>query len=55
MDYEMPEINGLEATQMIREFLYQKNIDQPIIAGVTGHSEQEYMNEAIKSGMNIVF
>ena len=37
MDYEMPEINGVETSDMIRTFLCNKNIEQPIIAGVTGH------------------
>ena len=39
MDYEMPEMNGPECTDLIRNFLYQNNIDQPIIAGVTSHTD----------------
>ena len=38
MDYEMPEMDGLETTKQIREFLYNENIDQPIVATITGHS-----------------
>ena len=35
----MPDIDGPETTSLIRDFLYFENIDQPIIAGVTGHSD----------------
>lgn len=35
----MPKMNGLEATSLIREYLYEQNIDQPIIAAITGYSE----------------
>ena len=35
----MPELDGPSTTTLIREFLYLQNIEQPIIAGVTGHSE----------------
>jgi hypothetical protein len=31
------------------------NICQPLIIGVTGHSEQQYIKETIFSGMNQVF
>ena len=39
MDYEMPEMDGLETTKQIREFLYNENIDQPIVSVITGHSQ----------------
>ena len=35
----MPEMNGPETTNLIREFLYSREIDQPIIAAVTAHSD----------------
>ena len=47
MDYEMPVIDGLEATKLIRNFLYNKNLEQPIIAAITGHSHQKYIENAI--------
>ena len=34
----MPEMNGPQCASLIREFLYKKRIDQPIIVGITGHS-----------------
>ena len=39
IDYEMPGLNGPETTNLIREFLYSREIDQPIIAAVTAHSD----------------
>ena len=39
MDYEMPEMDGLETAKQIREFLYNENIDQPIVSVITGHSQ----------------
>ena len=50
----MPYMDGYTATQEIREYLYTKNLKQPIITAVTGHIEQSYVNRALKSGMNQV-
>ena len=54
MDYEMPEMNGPETASLIREILYFEDLDQPIIAAITGHSEDKYRNIAVKAGMNVV-
>ena len=54
MDCNMPEMDGNEATQLIREFLYTRGYKQPIISAITGHTEQIYINHAIKCGMNQV-
>lgn len=35
----MPVMDGITATRLIREYLYKEGIKQPIIIGVTGHSE----------------
>ena len=51
----MPEINGPEACKQIRECLYFEDIEQPIIAAITGHSDQRYIDASIEAGMNIVF
>ena len=39
MDYEMPEMNGPEATSLIRDFLYFEDLEQPIVAAITGHTD----------------
>ena len=48
-------MDGCTSTSTIREYIYEKGVDQPIIIGVTGHIEQEYINKCIKYGMNKVF
>ena len=55
MDCNMPFMDGYEATEKIREFLYINKVKQPIIVAVTGHSEKMYVKRAIDSGMNLVF
>lgn len=52
MDCEMPIMNGLEATQAIRQYQQQESqIPTPIIA-LTSHSSCEYLETATKAGMN---
>ena len=55
MDINMPVLDGCKATKIIRTLLYESKIDQPIICGVTGHTEQEYIDKCITYGMNKVF
>ena len=47
-------VDGYTATHKIREYLYTKNLKQPIITAVTGHLEQSYVKKAFQSGMNQV-
>jgi CheY-like chemotaxis protein len=54
MDCNMPFMDGYAATTHIREYLYKRNITQPIITAVTGHSEQMYAKKCLESGMNQV-
>ena len=54
MVYQMPIMDGNEATSLIREYLYSKDIKQPIISGCTGHVEQSYIGRMFDSGMNQV-
>ena len=51
----MPVMDGYDATQEIRQLLFDKNLEQPIIVAVTGHSEPSYIERALDSGMNAVF
>ena len=52
MDCNMPFMDGYEATSKIREYLYMKNLKQPIISAITGHTEQAYIDKSILCGMN---
>jgi len=36
----MPFMDGYETTERIRQYFYIKNLPQPIITAVTGHTEQ---------------
>lgn len=47
MDFNMPIMDGCEATMLIREFLHEQEIIQPIILGTTGHTESEYIIKAL--------
>ena len=42
-DFNMPEMDGIEATRLIRNFLSSQKVaieNQPIIIGATGHVEE---------------
>ena len=55
-DFSMPKLNGIEATQDVRKYFNEelkKPIqDQPVIIGVTGHSEQSFKQRGLDVGMN---
>ena len=55
MDYEMPEMTGPECTRTLRNYLYTKKIDQPVVIGVTSNTNQKQLNEALGEGMNSIF
>ena len=48
MDIQMPEMDGLEATKVIRS----KNIKQPVIIAMTANSMPEDRDLCLASGMN---
>jgi two-component system, sensor histidine kinase and response regulator len=48
MDVQMPEIDGLEATRIIR----QRMEIQPIIIAMTANAMKEDKDECLKAGMN---
>ncbi len=50
----MPFLDGYEASARIRQYLIYKDIDQPIISAITGHTEQIYVKKAIDYGINQV-
>ena len=58
MDCNMPFLDGYEATKKIRRLFMNNDIlrdQQPKIIAITGHVENEYVQKAIKSGMDKVY
>ena len=51
MDCEMPEMDGYEATEYIREHEAKRGLET-IIVGLSAHSSQEHKEKAYISGMN---
>mmetsp|Transcript_12026 Transcript_12026/g.18574 ORF Transcript_12026/g.18574 Transcript_12026/m.18574 type:complete len:89 (-) Transcript_12026:2-268(-) len=56
MDCSMPFMDGYTASKGIRQ-LYEGRLQRlsPVIVAITGHVEQEYVDKALKSGMDKVF
>lgn len=52
MDYEMPEMNGLEATKEIRSQEKTRGKQPVPIIALTGHSREEEKNSCLTAGMN---
>ena len=53
MDVEMPVLNGIEATKLIREKERLTKVDQPIpIIGISGNVSQKQVQCGLDSGMN---
>ena len=54
----MPVMDGINSTYQMRKFLSEvmelNRVDQPIIIGVTGHVQEKFTNEGLKSGMDEV-
>ena len=43
MDLSMPVMDGYEAAMKIRNYLGERNLEQPMICAVTGHCEEDYI------------
>ena len=54
MDCSMPMMDGYECSSIIRTIHQQEGIKQPIISAITGHTDQQYIDQAVYSGMNMV-
>jgi len=52
MDLQMPEISGLQATQLIRNNINLEAKDQPIIIAVTANATEDDREECLRTGMN---
>jgi CheY-like chemotaxis protein len=59
IDFSMPVMNGLECTLQMRAYLTNeaklKREEQPLIIGVTGHSNEEFFSQGISAGMDSVY
>ncbi|PRP79937.1 putative PAS/PAC sensor protein [Planoprotostelium fungivorum] len=53
MDFEMPIMNGVEATKKIREFEQQQKCDPTLIIGVSANARETHMQTAKAIGMNV--
>ena len=54
-DFNMPELNGIQATKLMRDYLYNHMVpmvDQPSIIGATGHIEDQFIELGTNAGMN---
>jgi len=45
MDCSMPVMDGYDASDLIRHYLTQRNMLQPMIVATTGHTENEYIKK----------
>jgi signal transduction histidine kinase/ActR/RegA family two-component response regulator len=52
MDCQMPEMDGYEATRLIRKHNTMKKVQQPVIIAMTAHAMQEHIDECLQSGMD---
>ena len=50
----MPVMDGIEATRLIRKYLREKNVNQPMIVALTAYSTRDIVGDALQSGMNEV-
>ena len=51
-DISMPIMDGIEATRRIREFLRDRSLDQPVIIGISGHIQQEFIEKGKDAGID---
>jgi len=54
MDYEMPIMDGITATEVITTMIKNKEIENIPIIGCSAHKETEKIKEGLKSGMSEV-
>jgi PAS domain S-box-containing protein len=52
MDIQMPEMDGIEATKMIRKYEANNNLQSVVIIGLTANAFDDQKNEALQIGMD---
>jgi len=55
MDLQMPEMNGMEATQKIRQYEKDQGMDKTCIVALTADATRETMDECTRNGFNFYF
>ena len=55
MDIQMPRMDGIAATRMIREYERQEKLDAVTVVAMTGLATEEKQREAEASGINEFF
>ena len=53
-DFNMPVMDGIQATKKMRAYLTEKGKEQPGIIGVTGHVLDAFLEEGKTAGMNSI-
>lgn len=53
IDCEMPELNGFEATKLIRQYEREENLKPLSIVALTAHVTKEHQQECIDHGMDL--
>ena len=51
MDCEMPQMNGFEAVQKIREWEQRQGFEKSVVVGLSAHNHPTYLKRCIQSGM----
>jgi signal transduction histidine kinase/CheY-like chemotaxis protein len=52
MDCEMPEVNGIVATEMIREYEQQQGLSAMPIVALTAQTSEQAVQQSLQAGMN---
>lgn len=52
LDYSMPEMDGPEFATRVRQLLKNANLEEPFIVCCTAYTEQGFVEEAHRAGMN---
>ena len=48
----MPKLDGYMTTQIVRKYISELKLKQPLIYALTGHLDENYFQKAIQAGMN---
>ena len=51
MDCEMPEMDGLQATSLINDICQERQVEPPVIVGLSAHALKSFQDNALQAGM----